>query len=116
MPQSVSCELLLYADDFENMESNLDPDLNSLFDWVVGNKLSSHIGEDKTKSYLSGNLTVSISDHLPQIITVPKENTKVTKKENKLNFGMWRYEIWSSLRICPWSTLFCTPVRKVLKI
>ena len=28
-----------------------------------------------------GNLTVSISDHLPQILIVPKENMKVTKKQ-----------------------------------
>ena len=30
---------------------------------------------------VSGNLTVSISDHLPQILIVPKENIKVTKKQ-----------------------------------
>ena len=30
---------------------------------------------------VSGNLTVSISDHLPQILIVRKENIKVTKKQ-----------------------------------
>ena len=30
---------------------------------------------------VSGNLTVSISDHLPPILIVPKENNKVTKKQ-----------------------------------
>ena len=31
---------------------------------------------------LSGNLTVSISDHLPQILIVPKDDIKVPKKQN----------------------------------
>ena len=30
---------------------------------------------------VSGNLTVSVSDQLPQILIVPKENIKVTKKQ-----------------------------------
>ena len=63
MPQSVSCELLLYADDscllfadrnFDNIESNLNMNFNLLCDWFVDNKLSIHLGEDKTKSILFG--------------------------------------------------------------
>ena len=63
MPQSVSCDLLLYADDsclvftdknFENIENNLNKNFNSLCKWFVDNKLSIHFGEDKTKSILFG--------------------------------------------------------------
>ena len=65
MSQSVSCDLLLYADDsclvftdksFENIENNLNRNFNSLCEWFVDNKLSIHFGEveDKTKSILFG--------------------------------------------------------------
>ena len=63
MPQSVSCDLLLYADDsclvysdkeFDNIETKLNDNFNSLCDWFVDNKLSIHFGEDKTKSILFG--------------------------------------------------------------
>ena len=63
MPQSVSCDLLLYADDsclvftdknFDNIENNLNRNFNSLCDWFVDNKLSIHFGEDKTKSIVFG--------------------------------------------------------------
>ena len=63
MPQSVSCDLLLYTDDssllfadqnFDNNENNLNMNFNLLCDWFVDNKLSIHLGEDKTKSILFG--------------------------------------------------------------
>ena len=63
MPESVSCDLLLYADDsclvfsdksFKNIEYNLNKNFNSLCDWFVDNKLSIHFGEDKTKCILFG--------------------------------------------------------------
>ena len=63
MPQSVSCDLLLYADDsclvftdknFDNIENQLNKNFNSICDWFVDNKLSIHLGEDKTKSILFG--------------------------------------------------------------
>ena len=58
-----SCELLLYADDaclvytdknITNVETNLNTDFNSLCDWFIDNKLSIHLGEDKTKSIMFG--------------------------------------------------------------
>ena len=61
MPQSVSCDLLLYADDsclvftdknFDNIENKLNENFNSICDWFVNNRLSIHLGEDKTKSIL----------------------------------------------------------------
>ena len=64
MPQSVSCDLLLYADDsclvftdkdFDNIEDKLNENFNSVCDWFVDNKLSIHFGEDKTKSILKEN-------------------------------------------------------------
>ena len=59
MPLSVSCDLLLYADDsclvftgkdIDEIETQLNSDFNSICDWFIDNKLSIHFGEDKTKS------------------------------------------------------------------
>ena len=64
MPQSVDCDLFLYADDtclgftdkdIKTIESNLNKNFNSLCDWFVENKLSIHFGEDKTKSIVFGS-------------------------------------------------------------
>ena len=62
MPQAVSkCDILLYADDtclvfsdkcVSTIESHLSDDFNSLCDWFEDNKLSIHLGEDKTKCIL----------------------------------------------------------------
>ena len=63
MPQSVDCDLLLYADDsclvfgdndVNEIEKQLNRNFNSLCDWFVDNKLSIHFDEDKTKSILFG--------------------------------------------------------------
>ena len=77
MPQSVKCDLFLYADDsclvyqakeLSKIESRLNEDFASICDWFVDNKLSIHFGEDKTKSILFatknkskniGNLNIS---------------------------------------------------------
>ena len=64
MPQVVDYELLLYADetclifqhkDITEIESTLKKNVSMLCDWLVDNKLSIHIGEDKTKSILFGS-------------------------------------------------------------
>ena len=61
MPQSVNCELLLYADDtclifqhndIKEIEIQLNKNFSLICDWFVDNKLSIHFGEDKTKSIL----------------------------------------------------------------
>ena len=61
MPQAVSCELFLYADDtclicvgkdITTIEDQLNRDFNSLCEWFIDNKLSIHLGEQKTKSIL----------------------------------------------------------------
>ena len=61
IPQSVKCELLLYADDtclicqhknVEVIENKLNEDFKNICDWFIDNKLSIHFGEDKTKSIL----------------------------------------------------------------
>ena len=63
MPQAVSCELLLYADDtclicmgkdIKTIEDQLNRDFSSLCEWFIDNKLSIHLGEQKTKSILFG--------------------------------------------------------------
>ena len=64
IPQAVSCEILLYADDtclffqhknVKTIEKQLNEDFSSLCEWFVDNKLSVHFGEDKTKSILFGS-------------------------------------------------------------
>ena len=61
MPQAVTCDLLLYADDtclvFQHkdvieIETVLNKNFSSLCDWFIDNKLSIHFGEEKTKSIL----------------------------------------------------------------
>ncbi len=61
MPQSVTSDLFLYADDsclvyqhkdVTEIEKQLNNDFKNLCDWFVDNKLSIHFGEDKTKSIL----------------------------------------------------------------
>ena len=63
MPQAVKCHLFFYADDtcltfqHENVketEGQLNLNFSSLCDWFIGNKLSIHLGEDKTKFILFG--------------------------------------------------------------
>ena len=61
MPQSVNCDLYLYADDsclviqdkdVKVIERQLNADFANLCDWFLDNKLSIHFGDDKTKSIL----------------------------------------------------------------
>ena len=61
MAQSVDSKLLLYADDSciiiqdkdpKNIEIKLNRDFSNLCNWFIENKLSIHLGEDKTKSIL----------------------------------------------------------------
>ena len=94
MPQSVSCKLLLYADDtclicmgkgIKAIEDQLNKDFNSLCEWFIDNK---HFGEEKTKSILFGtikrlkhsrNLDIRYKD------TEIKQCSKVTYLECILN-------------------------------
>ena len=61
MPGAVNCEMLLYADDtclvfqakdLDTISDRLNTKFNKLCDWFVDNKLSIHVGEEKTKSIL----------------------------------------------------------------
>ena len=61
MSQAVKCNLFLYADDtclvcqhkdINEIEKQLNKDFENICDWFVGNKLSTHFGNDKTKSIL----------------------------------------------------------------
>ena len=61
MPQAIKSTLLLYADDscilyqhkeVDEIEKHPNKDFENICDWFVDNKLSTHIGEDKTKSIL----------------------------------------------------------------
>ena len=55
----MSCELLLYADDtclictgkdIKTIKDQLSRDFSSLCEWFIDDKLSIHLGEQKTKS------------------------------------------------------------------
>ena len=62
MPLAVKCELLLYENDtyclifqhsdINEIEIQLNKNFSSKCDWFVDSKLSTHFGEDKTKSVL----------------------------------------------------------------
>ena len=61
--QAVKCELFLYADDtcltfqhenVKEIEDQLNLNFSRLCDWFIDNKLSIHLGKDKTKSILFG--------------------------------------------------------------
>ena len=63
MHQAVKCELFLYADDtsltfqhedVKEIEYQLNLNFSRLCDWFIDNKLSIHLGKDKTKSNLLG--------------------------------------------------------------
>ena len=63
MSQAVTFELFLYADDtcltfqhenLKEIEDQLNWNFSRLCDWFIDNKLSIHLGEDKTKSILFG--------------------------------------------------------------
>ena len=64
MAQAVDCDLYLFADDsclvytgdnVKEIDKILGKNFNSLFDWLAENKLSIHLGEEKTKSILFGS-------------------------------------------------------------
>ena len=61
MPQAVHSDFLLYVDDssltFQHkhahtIEHQLNKDFTNLYEWFVENKLSIHLGEEKTKCIL----------------------------------------------------------------
>ena len=61
--RAVKCDLFLYADDtclkfqhgnVKKIEDQLNLNISSLCDWFIDNKLSIHLGKDKTKSILFG--------------------------------------------------------------
>ena len=63
MKQAVDCDLFLYVDDsylvyqhkdVKEIEKNLYKNFSDVCDWFVDNKLSIHLGEDKTKCILFG--------------------------------------------------------------
>ena len=63
MLQAVKYDLFLYADDrcltfqrenVKEIEDQLNLNFSSVCDWCINNKLSIHLGKDKTKSVLFG--------------------------------------------------------------
>ena len=88
IPQSVKCELLLYADDtclisqhkkIEVIEENLNNDFSNICEWFIDNKLSIHLGEDKTKSILFSSKR-KVKTNAPLNITYGNVNIKQHSK------------------------------------
>ena len=61
MPQAAKSTLLLYSNDscilyqhkeVDEIEKHVNKDFENICDWFVDNKLSTHFGEDKTKSII----------------------------------------------------------------
>ena len=82
MKQAVDCDLFLYADDsclvyqhkdVKEIERNLNKNFSDVCDWFVDNKLSIHLGEDKTKCILFGtkHRLNKVSGHIEQYHMVP---------------------------------------------
>ena len=99
MPQAVKCDLFLYADDtcltfqhenVKEIEDQLNLNFSSLCDWFIDNKLSIHLGEDKTKSILFGT-KLNIKQAEPLNIVYGnvkiKQYTKVTRGDSEGGAG-----------------------------
>ena len=63
MPQAMKCDSLQITDDacltfqhenVKEIEDQLNLNFSSLYDWFINNKLSIHLGEDKTNLILFG--------------------------------------------------------------
>ena len=88
--QAVKCELFLYTDDtcltfqhenVKEIEDQLNLNFSRLCDWFIDNKLSIHLGEDKTKSILFGTkLSIKQAEQLNIVYgkVKIKHYTKVT--------------------------------------
>ena len=50
MPYTIDCDLFLYADDtcLEQIKEELTKNFSNICEWFVNNRLSIHLGEDKT--------------------------------------------------------------------
>ena len=87
MPQAVQSDLFLYADDtcliYSNksasvVEERLNIDFNSLCDWFEDNKLSIHLGVDKTKSILFSKRRKKENIHINRGDTTIIQHTKIS--------------------------------------
>ena len=87
MPQAVQSDLFLYADDtclvYSNksasvVEERLNIDFNSLCDWFEDNKLSIHLGVDKTKSILFSKRRKKENIHINRRDTTIIQHTKIS--------------------------------------
>ena len=67
MKQAVDCDLFLYADDCclvyqhkdkKEIVRNLNKNFSDVFGWLLDNKLSIHLGKDKTKCILFGEIHI----------------------------------------------------------
>ena len=82
MLQAVKYDLFLYADDrcltfqrenVKEIEDQLNLNFSSVCDWCINNKLSIHLGKDKTESILFGTkLNIKRAEPLNVIMATSK--------------------------------------------
>ena len=101
MPQAVKCDLFLYTDDtcltfqhenVKEIEDQLNLNFSRLCDWFIDNKLSIHLGEDKTKSILFGT-KLNIKQAEP--LNIVYANIKIKQYAKVTYLGCILDESWS---------------------
>ena len=102
IPQAISSNLLLYADDTcliymgkdtKAIKEQLSRDFNSLCGWFIDNKLDIHFGEEKPKSILfetKGHLKHQTDFHIKYDDIKIKQHNKVTYLGSMLDNNLSR--------------------------
>ena len=103
MSQTVDCDLFLYVDDtcllyqhkdLEQINKVLTKTICNICGWFVGNKLSIHFGDDKTKSILS--LPKTKKRKLEYWDKVRQHQYQTMLKSNILRLWTWRESLRKS--------------------
>ena len=93
----------LYADDtcnsyqdkdFEQIEGVLNKEFSSLCEWFIDNKLSIHVGDDKTVEYLRCYLDSNLNGKSMTCRVLKRINTKLNflwRQSNYLNYSSRRF-------------------------
>ncbi len=90
----VDCEILLYADDtclvfqdhdLKTISDNLNTNFNKLCDWFLDNKLSIHLGKDKTKAIVFSGKNRPKDDKL----NIYRGDIKIAQHKEVNYLGCW---------------------------
>ena len=122
MPQAISSELLLYADDTcltymgkdtKTIEEQLNRDFNSLCKWFIDTKLSIHFGEERTKSILF-DTKVYLKSRTD--LDIKYGDIKIKQHNNVTYLGcildiksIWRIHSYQSVKTSQWKIEISIP-------